>query len=160
MSATDRILALCEKTKRCPLGLAGLMLPDRPWWLSDSEYGWRSSVKPTPGDATRAEARRRLDEWRANAPSIDSEPIQDWIRHVLGYFKGCYRNPQAPAGREWYASDMVIDSKRDPLADPLEHAGVNLIRRFYHDWLPTAQHFQEAYWGSKPKDSQSGPLTP
>jgi hypothetical protein len=37
------------------------------------------------------------------------------------------------------------------LAYPIErHAGVNCIRKFYPDFVPTPEEWADAQWGSKP----------
>lgn len=100
-------------------------------------------------DATRAAARTVLNSWQR--PALDSAEVQDWIRQVLGYFRGCYRNPEKPESGQWDASDAIIDSKRDPLANANDHCGVHLIRKYYPEFTPTAEHFSGAYWGKKPE---------
>ncbi len=105
----------------------------------------RSAVESTwLASETRNAARRMLESWNANRPPIDPE----WVRSVLGYFRGCYRNPEA-GDKQWHASDMVIDAARDPMANASDHAGVNLIRGFYPDYQPTAEDFAQAQWGRK-----------
>ena len=98
--------------------------------------------------ATRAEAKKLLKSWQPPSPS--SPEITDWRQQVLGYFRGCYRNPGSPDG-EWNASNLVIDQNRDPIANADDHAGVHLIREFYPDYVPTEDNFGGAYWGSKPE---------
>lgn len=93
---------------------------------------------------TRARASGMLKRWHANPPAIDSEPVQRWISQVLGYFRNCYIGPSGSRN----ASDLAIDSERDPMADPGSHAGVALIRDFYPDFTPTAADFEAARWGS------------
>ncbi len=94
---------------------------------------------------TRERAKSVLDGWKA--PAIESPEVAEWIRSVLGYFRSCYRNPAA-GEREWHASDMLIDANRDPLAFDCEHAGVHLIRKYYPDFVPTADDFALARWGA------------
>ena len=94
-------------------------------------------------DETRAAAKRRLDEWVA--PPVDSPEIQAWIRRVLGYFAGCYKGPDGEGC--WDAGKLRIDSKADPMLNIDLHAGVRLIREYYPDFTPAAQHFAEARWG-------------
>jgi hypothetical protein len=106
--------------------------------------------------AIRARVRCILSQWEA--PPLESPAVQDWIRQVLGYFKGCYRNTKAPEGQQWNADKLVVNNLIDPLwisqesgrpfAD--DHAGVNLIRKFYPEFVPTVAHFATAYWGKKP----------
>jgi hypothetical protein len=80
-------------------------------------------------------------------PSIDSTQVQEWILQVLGYFPGCYRNPDA-GERQWHASDVVID-KRDAIVNQDDHCGVHHIRKWYPDYKLTQEHLSSAYWGSK-----------
>lgn len=101
-------------------------------------------------DAIRAECRRKLAEWDANKLPLTDPAVQDWIRQVLGYFRGCYRNTAAPRDEQWHASELVIDQTRKPLDWQNDHAGVNLIRKYYPDYVPTAEDFAQAYWGTKP----------
>jgi hypothetical protein len=89
-------------------------------------------------------AKRQLADWKA--PAIDSPEVQEWIRQVLGYFKGCYRNPNVPESEQWNAGTLVID-KRNPMENPEDHAGVNLIRKYYPTYEPTAEQFAAARWG-------------
>lgn len=96
-------------------------------------------------DATRAEAKRRLDEW-AGSP-IESPDVQAWIRQVLGYFKGCYRGEGAEP-ECWHAGNLRIIKSSEPQPPVEEHAGVHLIRKYYPEFAPTPQHFAEAKWGS------------
>jgi hypothetical protein len=97
---------------------------------------------------TRNAARAMLKAWEANRAPIDSPEVRDWIHSTLGYFRHCFRNPDAGA-EQWHAGKMTIDEKRDPLANPADHAGVNLIRGFYPEYNPTAEDFTAAYWGTR-----------
>ncbi len=99
-------------------------------------------------DATRNHARRILDRWEA--PPIGSPEIVDWVSQMLGYFRTMYRNPEATGECAWHVSDMIVDPKRDPLANADDHAGVHFIRGYYPDYMPTADDFAGAYWGTKP----------
>jgi hypothetical protein len=96
-------------------------------------------------DETRAEAARVLRHWQR--PALDSPEVQQWIAQVLGYFANCYRNPAAKAGEEWNASNLIIDRERDPVASADDHAGVNLIRKYYPEYAPSAEDFARAKWG-------------
>jgi hypothetical protein len=101
-------------------------------------------------EKVRAEAKALLDGWAAEKPAIDSPEVQEWILQVLGYFRGCYRNPGIDGLRQWAASDLIINSDRNPLEYLDDHAGVRLIRQYYPGFAPTAAHFGGAYWGTKP----------
>jgi hypothetical protein len=96
----------------------------------------------------RNEAKRKLDEWSANRPALDSVEVQAWVRQVLGYFKGCYGDPNKNGDIRWNASELIID-KRDPLSNTDDHAGVRAIRQYYPEFTPTAEHFAQARWGSQ-----------
>lgn len=92
-------------------------------------------------------ARKMIEDWRAARPSLDAPEVQAWIAHCLGYFRGCYRNPDAPEGREWYADKMIIDKSRDPIAFQDDHAAVHCIRKFYPEYQLTAADLERAHWG-------------
>lgn len=98
-------------------------------------------------DYVRAAAGKMIADWHANRPALGSGEVQAWIAHCLGYFRGCYRNPDAPDGGEWHAGKMVIDQSRDPLATPDDHAAVNLIRKFYPEYNLTRADLDRAHWG-------------
>jgi hypothetical protein len=95
-------------------------------------------------DETRNKAKRILSNWKP--PDIESPEVQEWILKVLGYFKNCYQSENG----SWDASDLRIvnDSSLLPVD---KHAGVYLIRKYYHDFTPTKEHFDKAYWGTKPE---------
>lgn len=96
-------------------------------------------------DSTRAAAKRKLDEWKPKP--LESEDVQDWILHVLGYFKNCFRG----VGKEpecWHVQNLVIVNKGQ---SPDDHAGVHLIRKYYPDFKPEQRHLDNAYWGTKPE---------
>lgn len=97
--------------------------------------------------AVRARARCILKQW--DAPPLETPAVQEWILQVLGYFKGCYRNTKAPEGQQWHADKLVINNALDPVEYADAHAGVNLIRKYYTAFVPTAEHFAGAYWGTK-----------
>jgi len=101
--------------------------------------------------ATRAAARKMLRDWVP--PPINSPEIADWIHQVLGYFRGMYRNDNAPRGQEWNAGTMHVDPDRDPLLNADAHAGVHLIREYYPDYMPSRADFGGAYWGTRPGHS-------
>lgn len=86
---------------------------------------------------TRLAAKTLLDEWQK--PAIESPEVQEWIRQVLGYFRGCYKNTEGTEDK------LLIDSKIDPLTRVDSHAGVHLIREFYPAYQPDAVQFAEAY---------------
>jgi hypothetical protein len=96
--------------------------------------------------ATKEMAASILLNWGLTKLPLEHPAVQDWICHVLGYFKGCY----LPESGSRNCSDLIID-KRDPMAHADSHRGVDFIREFYPDFIPTAEHFAGAYWGTKPK---------
>jgi hypothetical protein len=120
-------------------------------------------------EKVRAEAKALLDGWAAEETALTPEEqtetlmqrgyfrltlsapaVQEWILQVLGYFRGCYRNPNVDGLRQWAVSDLIINRDRNPLEYLDEHAGVRLIRQYYPGFAPTAEHFGGAYWGTKP----------
>jgi len=104
---------------------------------------------PMLDDATKAAARTLLATWEANKPPLTSPAAKDWIRQVLGYFKGCFNfEPEKESG--WHAGNVTIDSDIDPLENAACHCGVHLIRKYYPDYQPSRLDFLRAYWGQKP----------
>jgi hypothetical protein len=98
---------------------------------------------------TRAAARTLLATWEVNKPPLKSAAVKNWIRQVLGYFKGCFNfQPENESG--WHAGNLTIDSDVDPLEHADCHAGVHLIRKYYPDYQPARLDFLRAYWGTKP----------
>lgn len=97
--------------------------------------------------ATKAAARHLLKTWKA--PAIESTEVQDWIAHVLGYFKSCYSGSDSDGNISWNASDLRILPDADPVLNADIHAGVHLIRGYYPEFTPTAEDFARAYWGTK-----------
>jgi hypothetical protein len=95
---------------------------------------------------TRHAVRCRLNSWKRSRPSIEDPDIQDWIMHVLGYFRGCYVGGSGSRN----ADDLLISRTLDPMENADKHAGVLFVRDFYPDFVPTPAHFAGAYWGSKP----------
>lgn len=95
---------------------------------------------------TRQAARYHLNQWEKSKPDLSDPAIQDWIMHVLGYFRNCYVKPYGSAN----VSDHLISKTLNPLANAHAHAGVQYIRKFYPAFHPGAHHFAGAYWGSKP----------
>jgi hypothetical protein len=101
-------------------------------------------------DATRQAARDILARWRENDRLCLGLPeVKDWIQQVLGYFKGCYSNPEIDGPEAWHADKLQINAKANPMAFSYCHAGVHLIRKYYPEYEPTAEDFAEAYWGRK-----------
>lgn len=137
----------------------------------NTEGGWTSlsyvveHPDEFPPAAVRA-CQAELDRWEAG------EPDPDWVAQVLGYFRNCYR----PTDGSSSASDLIIPNNLristleeldgltvveatdtedtvyhvDPMQNVDRHAGVAYIRKFYPDFMPTADNFAQAHWGSKP----------
>lgn len=82
-----------------------------------------------------------FDEWEQGKFPLEHPEIQAWICQVLGYFRRCY----ADNGSR-HADKLTIDD-RDPMTCIDTHAGVLLIRDFYPNFVPTAEHFRTAKWG-------------
>jgi hypothetical protein len=97
-------------------------------------------------NATRAAARTVLNSWKA--PPLDSEEIRGWVLQVLGYFRGSYNMTLTEEG--WHCDKMTFDHELDPMDHIENHAGVHLIRKYYPDFTPTREDFEQAYWGTKP----------
>jgi len=97
--------------------------------------------------STRYAARGILKAWKR--PAIESPEVQDWIKQVLGYFRNCYRG-EGPEPECWNASNLRIIKNGEPLPLIGEHAGVHLIRKYYPEFTPAAEHLSGAYWGQKP----------
>ncbi|HEY5657143.1 MAG TPA: hypothetical protein VIY27_05095 [Myxococcota bacterium] len=99
----------------------------------------------------RAEAQRRLAKWEPLP--IDDPAIVDWVHQVLGYFRGMYQGLRGPVppGTEWHVENLFSDPERDPVQSADSHAGVHYIRKFYPEYMPTAEDFAGAYWGTKPE---------
>jgi len=96
--------------------------------------------------ATRTVAKRLLSSW--HRPPLES--VHDWVLQVLGYFHDCYADPMYSNTEEgWHADKLLIDPTRGPLFYPDCHAGVHHIRKYYPEYVPTADDFANAYWGSK-----------
>lgn len=94
---------------------------------------------------TRHQARKLLNQWSKNRPTLNDPAIQDWICNILGYFRHCYVKPYGTNR----AGDLLIDANRNPLRFAHEHAGIQYIRRFYPEFHPGARHFAGAYWGER-----------
>lgn len=99
-------------------------------------------------DSLRAQAKKWLDNWESQKPSLDEDKIQDWIHQVLGYFVGCYQGDPSLGDESWYAGKLLINLRSNPMDNVDTHAGVHFIRKFYPDFIPTAAHFAKAKWGS------------
>lgn len=74
---------------------------------------------------------------------------QSMVREVLGYFQGCYAGQNEKGERSWNCSDLRIIAGIDPMLNAELHAGVNCIRQYYPEFVPTAEDFAEARWGAK-----------
>jgi len=92
---------------------------------------------------SRLAAKSLLDSWQS--PAIESPEVQDWIRQVLGYFRGCYQGENG----SWHAGELKIVKKGELLPPVEQHAGVHLIRKYYPEFEPTAEQFEQAFWGTK-----------
>lgn len=97
-------------------------------------------------DETRAKARQLLDDWQP-LPLDDPKTVA-WIRQVLGYFKGCWRNPSVPEPECWHAGKLLCNLPITEQSDIGDHAGVHLIRQWYPEFVPTEDNFLQAKWGN------------
>jgi hypothetical protein len=103
--------------------------------------------------STQRRAQVILHEWTLRRYRLTSEETQDWIRQVLGYFRGCFKGG---GSNPWNADQLRITQDIDPLLNADIHAGVHLIRKYYPEYVPAQDHFDGAYWGAKPERTTSG----
>jgi hypothetical protein len=104
-------------------------------------------------DETRNGAAVILSNWVK--PSINDEPVQDWIYRVLGYFHNCY----SIDGKDRDVNNCLIWIEKDKKSfgdkwknfqrNRNRHIGVMFIREFYPEYMPTDDDFHNAYWGTK-----------
>jgi len=100
----------------------------------------------------RARAKAILDHWQTNDRLCLGLPeMQDWIKQVLGYFRGCYVGQDKQGNPSWNADSLRINKDADPVLNADLHAGVHFIRKYYPEYVPTAEDFGGAYWGTKPE---------
>lgn len=71
-------------------------------------------------DETKKRIQDLLDRWEKSKPSLSDPKIQDWVRQVMGYFKGGY-----------------------------EDKGVEFIKKYYPEFELTPEITAQAYWGTK-----------
>lgn len=105
-------------------------------WLSPSIKGRASGI---------------LKRWQAEKLPLSDPLVQDWVRNVLGYFKGCYKVQTKQGEPSWNVSDLRILPDIDPILNADLHAGVRLIRQYYPEYQPSPDDFKAAYWGTKPQ---------
>lgn len=100
-------------------------------------------------EAVRSKAQQIIRNW---VPLPLAAPmIQDWIHHVLGYFRHCY----SPDGLDRSCSRCLIYKATDTQVPPVDHhLGVMFIRQFYPHFVPCEEHFQNAYWGKPNKQKE------
>lgn len=113
--------------------------------------------------ATRAAARAKLASWVA--PSLSAPEVVDWVRSVLGYFKSMYGDPRVPEPERWHCEHlrtvypdggdmekvMRLDTADGHPVIFFEHAGVHFVRNYFPEYVPSAEDFAGAYWGTKPE---------
>lgn len=94
---------------------------------------------------------KKLLEW--DTGEIDS----DWVYRVLGYYAHAWRNPKLKEPECWFHSNIFYCE--DAIgASYLDHFGVHFIQKFYPEYFPTQEDFDNAYWdgvtsfGSQPVD--------
>lgn len=95
----------------------------------------------------REAARDKLKQWKKSKKSLTHPDTQDWIRQVMGYTRDMY----SPDGKNWKVADLESDHDRNPIEHQNRHAGVHHIKKFYPNYRPKPEHFDEAYWGAKVK---------
>jgi hypothetical protein len=91
--------------------------------------------------ATKAQAKGILSRWQPLP--LEDERTQAWILQVLGYFKNCYKG-DGPEPECWHAGNLKIDN----YGSDDDHAGVHLIRKYYPEFVPTQEHWNNAKYGS------------
>jgi len=104
-------------------------------------------------DATKQEAKDILDNWK-KLP-LNDITVQDWIHHVLGYFKNCF----SPDGVDRNANNCLIWIEKDAKnygskwcnfeRNYNNHLGVMLIRKYYPEYEINENDFENAYWGKR-----------
>lgn len=90
------------------------------------------------------QARELLETWEKEKYPLDHSEVTEWIHQVLGYFKGCYQNPET---KSWNVDDIVIDDKRNRMSNADTHCGVHFIRKYYPEYKPSIEDFNRAKWG-------------
>lgn len=109
-----------------------------------------SCVNSTASDwseRVRKQAAAKLADW-VKLP-LSSPAVDDWVRQVLGYFRGCYVG--ADGNRIADKLHMFAHPPGTELANAATHAGVLFILDFYPDYLPQQADFDSAYWGTRPE---------
>jgi hypothetical protein len=99
-------------------------------------------------DGARRMAKAELDKWEANKLPLADAKIQDWIKQVLGYFKGCYKGEGAEPIC-WHCDKLHILKDGDNARPIEDHAGVHMIRKYYPEYVPSGNDFAGAYRGTK-----------
>ena len=97
--------------------------------------------------STRAAAKRNLDAWQTRKLPLDAPEVVDWCRQVLGYFRNCWKGT---GDEPWNVQNLRMGPRPEGATDA-DHAGVNLIRRYYPGYWPTPADWAGAYWGTKPE---------
>ena len=95
-------------------------------------------------DHTKLKAKTILDAWEP----LRLDLVKDWIYQVLGYFHDCYVGQDEQGNASWNADKLRI-AKIDPMLNIDLHAGVHLIRKYYPEYVPIKEDFDNAYWGTK-----------
>ncbi len=147
-------------------GMGGFLNPPtHPEYDYCVRYGTDGSMSLSAGaesdeldEATRMEAKKLLSDWVP--PPMDDPEVVKWVHQVLGYFKGCWRNPNVPEPECWHADKLLANRLETWTIDPIanitltlldnvdDHAGVHLIRKWYPEFMPTEEDFVQAKWGS------------
>lgn len=121
---------------------------------SRDEGGSLSYIAYDPGAAsywdeeTVQRARNILETW--TPLPLDHPDVEDWVRQVMGYFRGCYGGDRSLGEQRWNVQNLLIDSELDPMENEDEHAGVHYIRKWYPEFRLSREILDEAYWGKKP----------
>ena len=55
----------------------------------ESDYEWYP-------ESVKEQCKKLLSDWDKSKLPLTDETVKDWVHHVLGYFKGCYKNDNLP----------------------------------------------------------------
>jgi len=129
--------------------------PEHSWSLASGDGGGMSLSSAIGcewlSESSKKQARVLLDKWEhIDKLPISDARVQDWIYHILGYFCDCYAKPDNEGAKDrWDIDQLDMDSQVNPMTKIDLHAGVHFIRKYYPDYCPTQQDFDNAYWGTK-----------
>lgn len=109
---------------------------------------------------SRNEAKAKLKEWEKTKKPLEHSSVQDWIHQVHGYFKGMYQGDASKGDESWHAQHLEHRPSVDPMENHKTHAGVHHIQKYYPEYKAKKEHFENAYWGTKPETKASDKTNP